>query len=222
MNPNSVAGTPNVQAQPVQPEPNPMAMGPTKPGKGVAIAAVLFALLAAGGIGFGVYTMMNSKKQEDALNEQIATLKKQNSELMEQIGEAGGSTVDTEDYIYVGEWGIKFKIPDNLQYVSYEVRDFDYGDYAGVSLCVSGATTGHGDERPSFVKDTTGFGLGIYVCLSKNTKSAEEGAWYAISPVGEYYIQGPQAVFDEMTAEWESESVRVIKSMLSTENMSSI
>ena len=92
MNPNNVVGTPNMQTQPVapaEPEVNPMTMGPKKSGKGGIIAVILFALLAAGGIGFGVYTMMNSKKQEDALNEQIATLKKQNSELMEKIAEGG-------------------------------------------------------------------------------------------------------------------------------------
>ena len=92
MNPNNVVGTPNMQTQPVapaEPEVNPMAMGPKKSSNGGVIATILFAVLAAGGIGFGVYTMMNSKKQEDALNEQIATLKKQNSELMEKITEGG-------------------------------------------------------------------------------------------------------------------------------------
>ena len=114
MNPNSVAGTPNVQAQPVQPDPNPMAMGPTKPGKGGAIAAVLFAILAVAGIGFGVWAMLDSKAQKDALNEQITTLKEQ--KLEESCGSGGtkcgnGNMVD---YIYLDELGIKIKKPSSL------------------------------------------------------------------------------------------------------------
>lgn len=229
MDPNNVVGAPNIQNQPVAPVAPVAPKTPVTPvvpaepekksGKGGIIAAILFAILAVGGVGFGVYTMMNGKTQEDALNEQITTLRKQNSELMEQMG--GGSAVNTEDYIYVGEWGVKFKIPDNLQYISYAVRNFDYGDYAGTSLCVSGATTGHGDEKPSFVKDYL-TGLGVQVCLLKNTKSAEGDELYASVPVGEYYIQGPQDIVDEANAEWESESVSTISNMLSTENMSNI
>ena len=123
MNPNSVAGTPNVQAQPVQLEPNPMAMGPTKPGKGGAIAAVLFAILAVAGIGFGVWAMLDSKAQKDALNEQITTLKEQNNELRDKIAELEESCEsrgtkcgngNMVDYIYLDELGIKIKKPSSL------------------------------------------------------------------------------------------------------------
>ena len=240
MNPNNVVGTPNIQAQPVapaaptapaepvasQPEVNPMTMGPKKSSKGGVIAAILFAVLAAGGIGFGVYTMMNSKKQEDALNDQISTLKKQNDELMDQIAEDGedgegsgsGAAIDTKDYIYVGEWGIKIKIPDNLQYVSYNVNDWDINsDYDGTSLCVSAATTGHGDVKPSFIK-----GSGDYmVCLSKFNN--EDVTLTNGQVAGEFYIQGPQAIVGDGTdSDWEEESVQAIKDMLSEDNRTSI
>ena len=134
MNPNSVARTPNVQAQPVQPEPNPMAMGPTKPGKGGAIAAVLFAILAVAGIGFGVWAMLDSKAQKDALNEQITTLKEQNNELRDKIAEleescGSGSTKcgneDMSGYVYLEELGIKLKRPENWQDM---VKKYDYSN----------------------------------------------------------------------------------------------
>ena len=138
MDPNNVVRTPNTQTQsvaPAEPEVNPTTMGPKKSGKGGIIAVILFALLAAGGIGFGVYTMLNSKTQEDALNEQITTLKKQNSELMEQIGEAGGSTVDTEDYIYFGDWNIKLKIGSGLELFNLTHYIGDNGDtYAMIAV----------------------------------------------------------------------------------------
>ena len=134
MNPNSMAGAPNIQAQPAQPEPNPMAMGPTKPGKGGAIAAVLFAILAVAGIGFGVWAMLDSKAQKDALNEQIATLKEQNNELRDKITEleeSCGSTgtkcgnEDMSEYIYLGELGIKLKRPENWQDM---VKKYNYNN----------------------------------------------------------------------------------------------
>lgn len=229
MDPNNAVGAPNTQTQPVvpvepaasKPEVNPMTMGPKKSSKGGVIAALLFAVIAAGGVGFGVYTMMNSKTQEDTLNDQIATLKKQNSELRDQIAEGGGggdSAVNTEDYIYVGEWGVKIKIPDNLQYVSYDVIDWDINnDYDGASLCVSAATTGHDDVKPSFVK-----GHGDYmVCLSKFNK---EGVTLTNGQVaGEFYVEGPQAIMGDGTdSDWEVESVQAIEDMLSEDNRTSI
>ena len=146
MNPNNVVGTPRPQAQPVAPvapvasaapaeqpeEPNPMTLGPKKASKGGIIAAILFAIIAVGGVGFGVWTMMDSKTKEEQLNSQIDALKKTNNELMDKIAEGGseeepgtGATVDTENYIYVGEWGMKIKISDGLKRVSYGIRQTD-------------------------------------------------------------------------------------------------
>lgn len=204
---------------------------------GMILCMILLLLIAAGGVGFGVWAQMDGNSHRDNLNAQINSLKEQNSKLLEQLGEdvdeivdgeteinpGTSSSVKTEDYIYVGEWGVKFKIPENLQHVSYTVNDFDYdGGWAGVSLCVSGATTGHGDKRPSFLgKQHDIVSLG---CLSKNTKSSKEGYYGAGSdnPVGEYYYLGPQAVIDDMNVDWEIESVNTIKEMLSTSNMSAI
>ncbi len=101
---------------------------PKKNGKGMLIGMILFALLAAGGIGFGVWAMMDGNSQTKTLNDQIGDLKKTNSELMEKLSrqeekpvvdneviiDADTSTkVNSEDYIYVGEWGIKIKKPEN-------------------------------------------------------------------------------------------------------------
>ncbi len=239
MDPNNVVGTPNMQTQSVapvapvapvgQPEPNPMvaAIPEKKSSKGGVIAAILFAVLAAGGIGFGVYTMLNSKTQEDKLNEQITTLRKQNAELMNQIAEGGDSssdtTINTEDYIYVGEWGVKFKISDNLQYVSYSIDSFDNEWVSGTSLCVSAATAGHDDNKPSFIKTNGGshpYSLG---CLTKYTRAETEVIGIGEVTIGEYYFEGPQDLIgDEADRDWEVESRSAIRAMLSTDNMSAI
>ncbi len=64
---------------------------PKKNGKGMVIGMILFALLAVGGIGFGVWAMMDGNNQksqvEKQLNAQIDSLKQQNDELTEKLSE---------------------------------------------------------------------------------------------------------------------------------------
>ena len=156
MDPNNVVRTPNTQTQsvaPAEPEVNPMTMGPKKSGKGGIIAVILFALLAAGGIGFGIYTMVNGKKQEDALNEQITTLKKQNSELIEKVAEGGegsesgastnawdnfSKNITNKNISIMGEYW-HYTGSDNVPYVMHANKNnsghltiVDTGDNAGV------------------------------------------------------------------------------------------
>lgn len=216
------------QVAPTTPEVPSLVEAPEekKSGKGVVVALVLFIILAIGGIGFGVWAFMDGNAQKNGLNEQITSLKAQNAELLEKID--GGditinvdtdSDVDTADYIYVGEWGIKIKIPETLGDVSYGVDSWNEENFAGTSLCVTGATTGH-DGIPSFIKPML-YG-GAYVCLGKNTKSISEengGEGNQTWPVGEFYIDGPQDIVgDESDKDWELESVETIKAMLSDEN----
>ena len=52
---------------------------------GWILAVVLLLIVAIGGVGFGVWAMMDGNAQKEQLNSQISTLKKQNSELSEQI-----------------------------------------------------------------------------------------------------------------------------------------
>lgn len=154
MDPNNVVGTPSAQPQPAPtaaatisaelaaaPEPakpeNPMvaAQPEKKSSKGGIIAAVLFALVATGGVGFGVWTMMDGNAQKDALNDQISTLKQQNVELMDKIAEGGGGEDEDKSdysggpyiengYFYVPEWKLKFQIPSELANYGYSV-DYD-------------------------------------------------------------------------------------------------
>ena len=125
---------------------------PKKNGKGMLIGMVLFALLAAGGIGFGVWTMMDgnnqvadANKKVVAANQQVDELKKQNEELTEKLAkqeekaETKGDTstkVDTADYIYVGEWGLKIKIPEGLRLYEYsfEIMSGDNNEYSNLAI----------------------------------------------------------------------------------------
>ena len=204
---------------------------PRKKNKGMVIGMAVLAVLAAGGIGFGVWAVLDKNQESANLNNQIADL---NSQLAEQQAVAEvdeGTTADidadssksTSEYIYVGEWGIKIKIPENLGNISYIVNNWDEDNFAGTSLCVQGATTGHDNQKPSFIKMNA---EGAYVCLGKNTKSisvADGGAGNQTFEVGEYYVTGPQALAGDGTdQDWEIESVNAIKAMLSEENITEI
>ena len=78
-----------------------------KMNKGMIVGMVCLALLAVGGISFGVWAMMDGNAQKEQLNSQIVTLKQQNSELQDKIVEveknettakcrSGGVGYDTE------------------------------------------------------------------------------------------------------------------------------
>lgn len=225
MDPNQNVGA--AAQSPVSAPENVMAQGASakKSNKGMILGMVLLALLAIGGIGFGVWAYMDGNAQKDNLNSQITDLKAQNAKLLEQIGgdeeiiDEDNLDADTAKYIYVGEWGLKIKIPETLNNVSYIVSNWNHENTAGTSLCVTGASTGH-NGSPSFVNSML-YG-GAYVCLGKNTKSVNEGdggIWTESVPVGEFYIQGPQAIAgDESDKDWEVESVEIIETMLSDEN----
>ncbi len=197
MNPNNVVGTPNMQTQPVapaEPEVNPMTMGPKKSSKGGVIAVILFAILAVGGIGFGVYTMMNSKTQEDALNEQISTLKKQNSDLMDQITEGGGDETGysggpyiENGYFYVPEWKLRFEIPSELANYGYSV-DYDSA-HVGYTLPSIGFTAMLASDVQNGAQ--AAYYDDIETCAIVNV-TKEDGAWSS-----DHQINGTIKQFDD-------------------------
>lgn len=160
MEPNHVVNQAPMQSAPVVPKDSIVQDDNAKKGgKGAIIGMVIFAILALGGIGFGVWTWMDGNTQKDALNNQISDLKKQNGELLDKMAEAGGgSDVNTEDYIYLGDWGIKLKIGGELELFNlthYGGENGDtyamtviYSDQVGVVSDLYGAAIDNGDSFP--------------------------------------------------------------------------
>ena len=126
MGPNqniNMSGTGATSAAPVQntsaaPSENIMTQGVSekkKGSKGMLYGMILCAVLAVGGIGFGVWTWMDGNTQKDSLNQQISELKKQNSGLQDQILELqetiesyeGGTIINGVeiDDVELPEWG---------------------------------------------------------------------------------------------------------------------
>lgn len=118
-----------------------------KKSHGMLYGMVLLAILAIGGIGFGVWEMMDGNSQVAKKDEQIADLRGQLAEKNQTVVEDNTTVVDVEtgdnaeasintaDYIYVGEWGLKIKIPEGLRNkIDYSFSNGDYleiTDYSG-------------------------------------------------------------------------------------------
>ncbi|MBR3353226.1 hypothetical protein IKG49_01380 [Candidatus Saccharibacteria bacterium] len=196
-----------------------------KSGSGMVIGLILCLLLAAGGIGFGVWMMMDGNTQKDALNQQISALKKQNNELQKKISNLDvSSDVDSADYIYVGEWGYKIKIPENLKYVSYRYTIGETKIGSGLfveSLAVVGVSGS--DTMLEFAnrwENTSGLGhvsrypLGTDPCTV--TTTCNFGLLVFSDDNYDYYYIGPQAYFstDEAEKEIEIKSRDAIEKML--------
>lgn len=123
-----------MEETPIQSQAPAPAVAPKK-SNGMLLGLVLCIILAAGGVGFGVYEMMdsNNKTKEVAdlnskvasLNNEIAGLKEgsQSSETncKDPIVTSDDNTIST-DYIYITEWGIKIKKPESAKKLidSYE------------------------------------------------------------------------------------------------------
>ena len=221
------------------PEPNMMAQGVSekKKGKGMLYGMILCAVLAIGGIGFGVWMMMDGNTQKETLNTQISALKQQNNELQEKLSnvttattdtDTDTSTINTADYIYVGEWGLKIKIPENLKRVGYNYVGRSDDVYR--NLYVSGVSE-DSDGLPDFANTSMNpLGIGAVARYSLDADPEVSSSEYLGKLVFSdekygYYYGSPQAYYsgDENKKELEIKSIEIIKEMLTNpENYSKI
>ena len=206
---------------------SPAAAPEKKKNNGMLLGLILCLLLAAGGVGFGVWAMMDGNSQKDALNNQMNTLKQQNDELMEQVGDGDtiinidtDTDVDTEDYIYVGEWGLKIKIPEGLNIVNYSLSESGYGEH----LSVSGAKEKINGVVP--VSASLDASAGSIVRSNSDDGFYPYGSLVYTDSVGnKYYYEGPQAYPDLSENElklWKETQVIIQGALTNPENFSAI
>ena len=144
MEPNQNQGQSQEPVEAPMPEQNAFSQEPVtekKTGNGMLIGMILCALIALGGVGFGVWAMMDGNSQVAKKDEQIADLRGQLAEKSEAVveditvvdveGDNVGTSVNVADYIYIGEWGLKIRIPEGLQNkIDY---NFSNGDYLEIT-----------------------------------------------------------------------------------------
>lgn len=137
-----------------------------------------------------------------------------------------GETKPTEkyiasaDYIYIGEWGIKIKIPNGLKDVSYRFDNIQFAAteeseaFAIESLCISGILDAMTVTPEAFRVDNQA-GLG---CLSRTTSTAHADNPNIVKELDGYYYEyaHPQAILstDEQEQKQEADVTKLIEQML--------
>ena len=106
---------------------------------GMLYGMILLAILAAGGIGFGVWAMLDGNAQKakrddqiKELNNRISLLEQEKDELESQVeslsgpGNSDDVSVREGDYVYLDEFGIKLKKTDAFPNMTAEKRDTEH------------------------------------------------------------------------------------------------
>ena len=104
-----------------------------KSGNGLKIATVIACVVAVCGIGFGVYGMMQSSQKDNQisdlkneiniLNDKLSLEDDNNDVIDEIIDDPSVANNNSKDYVYIGEWGLKLKLPEGLHEVSYKIQN---------------------------------------------------------------------------------------------------
>ena len=211
----------------------PMVENKQKSGNGLKIATVIACAVAVCGIGFGVYGMMQSSQKDSQISDLKVQIKEDdgtittietpeietttNNETTVTITDSTMSKENTKDYIYIGECGVKIKIPENLKGISYI-----YDNHSRLSLCVNGIANGcqYAPEFADIHKNTDGLGCIMQYFDSELTEEQKQTASFSND---DFYLvySHPQAVYsvDKDEQNWEVESTNLIQEML-TKNIS--
>lgn len=214
-------------------------MEEAKKSSGSKMPMIALAILAVLGLGFGVFGMVlaggksseiaslkedNAKKTEaiNKIEENLGTevIKVEEENGTEKVEIVEIATTSSGQYVYIGQWGIKLRIPDEIGSVQYT---FD-GYATNQAFCVSGQKKGA--QAVAKFADLLGSvheSAGPMGCLTRTTDKT--GPTPSATRVYEddnysYVYAGPQAIMgDEWTKDEEVETVGLIKKML-TEGIS--
>lgn len=252
MGPNNVVGTPNVQNQPVAPSgadaveqalasmpmesnPNtsPMGMTQKKSGKGMLYGMIIFAILAIGGISFGVWAMMDGNSKVANLEKQVTDLRAQNNKLLEQLAEYSVDNGDDDDNdemvndVLIDEWALKIKIGDNIKVLSIDLAN--KGDFE--EAYIRAVSSDLADVIMNMDVSITGNIPGNYIIRSQQSTIKQPGVDIDLMPVyndGEYnyftyqptgyVLEGLEQYTDQIVATFEE----VFNYFKNSENYSNI
>ncbi len=198
---------------------------------GTMIGIIILIFLAGGGAGFGTWAYLSGNEKEANMNAKIEDLNAQlaaKPEVDETVVNVNtDSDVDTTNYIYIGEWGIKIKKPSELNMLSYLV-DYRASEDGLAYLYVNGVY-GNPSSVPSFINTSVNeYWLG---CLTRLADGAELAPFDAVGdPIVtidgfEYYYGSPNgpSSSNEQDYDLEEQSTKLINQMLTNpENYSKI
>ncbi len=230
-------------------------MGSSKQqGNGLKIATAIASVIAVCGIGFGVYGMVQSSQKDNQISDLKVQIKNEDGSVttietpkIETTTENGGTTVtitdstvsaeNTEDYIYVGEWGLKIKKPETLVYTDYKFDNEVFGsnsepgefvyEYVEVRGVVSGTDMNLAGEYLRYA-DSVGCYNAKITRVAKTISDNDKGRYgtEVFSDNSYYYMyQHGQAACsnsDELTPIEESSNLLIIEMLSNSDNYSKI
>lgn len=217
---------PDLQPQPV-PSNNPNQTTPEQKVKTYMILSIVFGAFAFIGIILGIWSLVANITTSNKLSSADLALSNANAIIAKVESDTGVKITSPEevpDYnpvignIYISEWGIKFKIPDDLENVSY-ILDQKYRP----QICFTGNKIGI-KYFPAFAdidQNTSGLGCATRVATSEGDTDKDTGNSFGqkVYTYGEYnyFYTGPTAHFSQDAAEQglEDTAVQIIKNMIS-------
>ena len=192
----------------------------TKMSKKQVIGLVVLSLIALGGVLFGIYGMNSQNDQianlkvqvSNAENNKAAKLETEDVAIVDSdenttkiIDGTDGVAIDASEYFYIGEWGLKVKVPEELIITKYRYAN-DAGNRDNSSLCIMGYSKKDGQEFPDFTnvddyltcisRGPNGFSPYGVLILSDNKYD------YLFNNAQTYYSKGG----DDEELQWEKES----------------
>ncbi len=198
-----------------------------KSGNSLKITTAIACIVAVCGIGFGVYGMIQSFQKDN----QISDLKVQ---IMDSEGTAttietsdevettmeNEAAMDIADYIYVEDWGLKIKMPEDLKMISYMFQHYkDEGQEDRTSIVITG-TKENIEQLPDYANLNKCHGLGSIGRRAKGSQVVGGTAPVFSDTNWDYYYDGPQVNCSTDADELEQEEsiVRLLKNTLTNPN----
>lgn len=215
----------DAQAQPANPAPQQKHVDTAK---NMTIISVVLGVVAVIGIALGVWGLVDSMGAHDDLekaNAKLDTDAKIIAKIEEETDTKINSVEDVPDYnsvsgyIYISEWGIKIKMPDDLHEVSY-ILDQKFRP----QICFNGLETSVTNVFPAFADiDRNPGGMGCLTRVETSEGNSDDsgksfGELAYTSGKYNYFYSAPEKVFAETASEQglEKTAVQLIKNMLTT------
>lgn len=120
-----------------------MDSGKQNSGKGLKIATAIASVAAVCGIGFGVYGMVQSSQKDNQISDLKVQIKEDDGTVTTietpeintttdngttiTIADSATKNENPEEYIYIGQWGVKLKKPENWRSLAQQYTY--YNDY---------------------------------------------------------------------------------------------
>jgi len=236
--PKVEAASEDVIVKEIKPEESQPVVESEKMSKKSVIGLIVLTIIALAGVAFGVWGMMGKDQAEKDLaikiKEANGTVTEIETDKIVSTDENGTvteitdtntttSAVGPEDYIYVGEWGLKIKIPEGLNKVSYVFRHAEDSRMdTDSSLEVTGVLV-DAYMLPDFAKLGECSGQGVIMRTGSDKEISNNAKLVYSDSEYKYWFSGSQSYCKQEAAEQEEEVRQKISNMLSnSENYSKI